>query len=144
MVDRTALKTNQFFIIFFSLSAFLLELPLIVLCLGLIMMIGAIYPKLALFQQIYHRMIKPQGWVKPEVVNEISTPHLFAQAMGGSVLIISYIFIALLELTLTGWGLVLFVAFLALTNLVLGFCAGCFLYFQFSKALQIINSKRDM
>jgi hypothetical protein len=144
MVDRTALKINQFFVILLSLTAFLFEAPLIALCLGLIMLVGAFNPKLSLFQQLYHRVIKPLGYIKPEVVHEESNPHLFAQAMGGSVLIISYILIVIFDLILTGWGLTLLVAILAMTNLVLGFCAGCFIYFQLSKVQQFINPKGDV
>ena len=144
MVDRTALKTNQFFVILFSLSAYLVEEPFIILCLGFIMLTGAVYPKLAVFQLFYHQVIKPLGLLKPEVVNEVSNPHQFAQAMGGTILIISTILIVLFELALVGWGLILLVALLALTNLFLGFCAGCFIYFQFSKALKIINPKGDL
>ena len=144
MVDRSAIKINQFFVILLSLTAFLLEVPLIALFLGIIMLIGAIYTRMSVFHQFYHLIIKPLGLIKPEVVNEESNPHQFAQAMGGSILIISTIFIIFLDLTLAGWGLILLVAFLALINLVLGFCAGCFIYFQFSKVLGINNPKGDV
>ena len=143
MVDRTAIKTNQFFVILFSLSAFIFQSPILALSLGLIMLIGALYSKLSVFQQVYQRVIKPLGFIKPDVVHEESNPHQFAQAMGGSVLILSYFFIVIFKLVLVGWGLILLVATLALTNLVLGFCAGCFIYFQLSKVQQFISPKGD-
>lgn len=144
MVDKTAIKINQFFVILFSLAAFLMESTNTVLILGCIMLIGAFFPQIALFQQIYHKIIKPLGMIKPELVEETPNPHQFAQAMGGSVLIISGLFILLFELTFIGWALILLVATLALINLVLGFCAGCFIYFQFSKFLQFIHPKNEV
>jgi hypothetical protein len=144
MVDRTALKINQFFVILFSLSAFLLNEPFIALLLGFIMIIGAYYPKLSIFQIFYHRIVKPSGWIQPELINEASNPHQFASVMGGTIVIVSTIFIKMLGLTYIGWGLILLVALLALTNLVLGFCMGCFIYFQLSRARRLLNSKGDI
>jgi len=143
MVDRTALKINQFFVILFSLSAFLWDEPLIAFFLGLIMLSGAFFPQLVIFQIFYHQVLKPSGWVKPELINDLSNPHQFASAMGGTIVLIATFLIAFLDLTLIGWGLILLVAILALTNLLLGFCMGCFIYFQFSKARRIISSKGE-
>jgi hypothetical protein len=36
-------------------------------------------------------------------------------------------------LTVFGWGLALLVATLAAVNLVFGFCAGCFIFFQLQR-----------
>jgi hypothetical protein len=144
MVDRTALKINQFLVIVFSLGAFLLNEPLIAFSLGLIMLSGAFFPRLAIFQLVYHRIIKPLGWVKPELVHELSNPHTFASAMGGTIVLIATFLVAFLEMTVIGWGFILLVALLALANLVFGFCMGCFIYFQFSKARKIINSKGEI
>jgi hypothetical protein len=144
MVDRTAIKINQFFVILFSLSAFLLDEPLIAFFLGLIMISGSFFPKLAVFQLFYQWVIKPSGWIKPELINELSNPHQFASAMGGTMMITSTLFILFLNLEAFGWAIILLVALLALTNLVLGFCAGCFLYFQISRVRKIINSKGDI
>lgn len=144
MVDRTAIKINQFFVILFSLSAFLLDEPYIALILGFIMLSGAFYPRLAVFQLFYHQVIKPAGWIKPELINEVSNPHQFASAMGGTIVTLSTFLILSFELPFVGWGLILLVALLALTNLVLGFCTGCFIYFQFLRAWRIINTKGDI
>jgi hypothetical protein len=144
MVDRTAIKINQFFVILFSLGAFLLNEPGIAFILGLIMVTGAVYPRLAVFQQIYHKILKPAGSIKPEVVNELSNPHQFASAMGGTIVIIASAIILFSEFALVGWSLILLVALLALTNLVLGFCMGCFIYFQISKVRKSINSKGEI
>ena len=144
MVDRTAIKTNQFFVILLSLGAFILNEPVIAFILGLIMVSGAFFPRLAVFQQLYHKILKPSGWVKPELVNEFSNPHQFASAMGGTIVLIASVLIIYTDFTITGWSLILLVALLALTNFVLGFCMGCFIYFQFSKMRKSFNSKGEL
>ena len=144
MVDRTAIKTNQFFVILLSLGAFILNEPVIAFILALIMVSGAFFPRLAVFQLFYQRVIKPAGWIKPELINEVSNPHQFASAMGGTIVTLSTILILSFELPFVGWGLILIVALLALTNLVLGFCMGCFIYFQFSKMRKSFNSKGEL
>jgi hypothetical protein len=144
MVDRTAIKTNQFFVILLSLGAFILNEPVIAFILALIMVSGAFFPRLAVFQQLYHKILKPSGWVKPELVNELSNPHQFASAMGGTIVLIASVLIIYTNFTITGWSLILLVALLALTNFVLGFCMGCFIYFQFSKMRKSFNSKGEL
>jgi hypothetical protein len=66
-------------------------------------------------------------------VEEDNLPHLFAQGMGGAVLIAAFIILAFLGKELPGWSLSLLVVILAFINLTLNFCAGCFIYFQLSK-----------
>ena len=144
MVDRTAIKINQFFVILFSLGAFIMNEPGIGLFLGLIMVSGVFFPRLAVFQQFYHKILKPSGWVKPDLLNELSNPHQFASAMGGTMVLIATALITFTSFEFAGWTLILLVALLALTNLVLGFCMGCFIYFQFSKVRKSINSKREI
>ena len=56
-------------------------------------------------------------------------PHRFAQALGASVLILAAGAL-FAELTTLGWVLAWIVAALALINLLFGFCAGCFLFYQ--------------
>lgn len=131
-VDRSALKVNQGFIVGLTALAFVLEAPGLAAFVTLVMMIGTAAPAAALFQQFYHRVLKPVGVVKPEVLAEDPAPHRFAQGMGGVVLAlgIAALFAGLNGL---GWALVLLVTALAAVNLVFGFCAGCFVYFQLQR-----------
>ncbi|MDP2035963.1 MAG: DUF4395 family protein, partial [Ignavibacteria bacterium] len=68
----------------------------------------------------------------PNIVEESSMPHTFAQTFGGVVLVISSIFLFNGN-AITGWAIVWMVIILALANLVFGFCAGCFIYFQLGR-----------
>jgi hypothetical protein len=144
MVDRTAIKTNQFFIILIISVAFLFNIPLLVFGLGVIMFVGGLFPGASLFQQFYHRILNPLKLLKPDLIEEASDPHRFAQSMGGAVLLVSYLLIIFSNFAYMGWSLGLLVAILALINLVFGFCAGCFIYFQLSKRGLIFQQKREV
>jgi hypothetical protein len=131
-VDRSALRVNQSFIIGLSILAFVLNSPLIAAFVAAVMLIGTAWPKLALFQGIYRSMLKPAGLVKPDVIEDNPEPHRFAQGFGGTVLAAGVIAL-LLGLSLPGWALVWLVIALAALNLFLGFCAGCFVYYQLNR-----------
>lgn len=131
-VDRSALKVNQGFIVALTALAFVLNAPGLAAFVALVMLAGTVTPAAALFQQFYHRALKPAGIVKPEVHAENPAPHRFAQGMGGVVLGggVAALFAGLSGM---GWALVLLVTALAAVNLVFGFCAGCFVYFQLQR-----------
>ncbi len=131
-VDRTALRTNQAFIVTLLTLGFLLNQPLLVVLVALVMLAGTVTPQLALFQRIYRDLLKPAGILKPDVVVESAAPHRFAQGMGGSVLALAVAGL-LGGLTALGWALTILVIVLAAVNLLLGFCAGCFIYFQIDR-----------
>lgn len=131
-VDQNALKTNQVFIIGSLLLAFITDSMLIVALVGAIMLIGTAIPSLALFMQIYKRLLLPTGLLKPNIIVDNPEPHRFAQGFGGIVVAIGMIALQA-GATAFGWGLVWLVIALAAANLFLGFCAGCTLYYQLNK-----------
>jgi hypothetical protein len=85
-----------------------------------------------LFQWIYRSILKPAGLVKPDVIEDNPEPHRFAQGFGGTVLAAGVIALFLGQ-SLLGWALVWLVIALAALNLFLGFCAGCFVYYQLNR-----------
>ena len=136
VVDYSALKVNQAGIIltvlvtfvgsFFSLT-FLALIPL----LGIVLLLGTFAPQLALFKQIYFKVLKPAGIVKPHPVQDRPEPHNFAQGLGGVFLGIAS---ALLFVTpIAAIALALLVAALAFVNLAFGYCLGCQIFFQLEK-----------
>jgi hypothetical protein len=136
VVDHSALKVNQAGIIvtvlvtfvgsFFSL-AFLTLIPI----LGIVLLLGTFVPQLALFKQIYFKVLKPAGIVKPRPVEDRPEPHNFAQGLGGVFLGIAS---ALLFVTpIASITLALLVAALAFVNLAFGYCLGCQIFFQLEK-----------
>lgn len=131
-VDHTALKVNQAFIIGLLLVAFLLSSWWLVALVGAVMLLGTATPQLALFKQIYRRLMLPAGLLKARIVPDNPEPHLFAQGFGGVVLTLALLALAGNQAVL-GWALVWLVVALAALNLFVGFCAGCFLYYQLNK-----------
>lgn len=136
VVDHSALKVNQTGIIVTVLVAFLgsaLYRPLLVLIplLAIVLLLGTFVPRLALFKQIYFKVLKPAGVVRPHVVQDRPEPHNFAQGLGGVFLAIASVF--LIPLPAIGLALALLVAVLAFVNLAFGYCLGCQIFFQLER-----------
>jgi hypothetical protein len=145
-VDHSALKVNQTGIIVTVLVAFFgswaVYRPLLVLIplLAVVLLLGTFAPQLALFKQLYFKVLKPAGIVKPRPVQDRPEPHNFAQGLGGVFLAISSILIFLpldvrtaLVTVALGLAIALLVAALAFVNLAFGYCLGCQIYFQLGK-----------
>ena len=142
-IDHSALKVNQTGIVvtvlvafvgsFFTGAAWVL-IPL----LAIVLLLGTFVPQAALFKQLYFRVLKPAGIVKPRPVQDRPEPHNFAQGLGGVFLVVATLFLYLTTPTygLVAWigpALALLVAVLAFVNLAFGYCLGCQIYFQLGK-----------
>jgi hypothetical protein len=137
VVDHSALKVNQTGIVATVLVAFIGSAffkPALVLIplLAVVLLLGTFAPQLALFKQLYFKVLKPRGIVRPTVVQDRPEPHNFAQGLGGVFLLVSSAF--LLPLPVVGLALALLVAVLAFINLAFGYCVGCQIYFQLGRA----------
>ncbi len=130
-VDHRALATNQIIVIALNLLAFILNVPLIALGVGLVMALGTIFGKPG-FYPIYTGILKPLKWVKPEVILDNPEPHRFAQGFG-TVVLLGGSAALLAGQPILGWFLVWLVIVLASLNAFAGFCAGCFVYYQLAK-----------
>ena len=136
LVDHSALRVNQTGIVatvlvafvgsFFS-PAFLALIPL----LGIVLLLGTFVPQLALFKQVYFRVLKPRGIVKPRPVEDRPEPHNFAQGLGGVFLGIASAL--MFGAPIIGLALALLVAVLAFVNLAFGYCLGCQIFFQLER-----------
>lgn len=131
-VDHTALKVNQSFIIGLLVLAFLFDASWLVAFVGLVMLVGTIWPQAGLFKRIYSDLLKPAGLLKPDPRPDTAAPHLFAQGVGALVLLLAVLGFAM-GAAVTGWLLTALVIVLAAVNLFVGFCAGCFIYFQLAR-----------
>jgi len=131
-VDQTALKFNQASIILLLVLAFLLDAAWLVAFVAAVMVVGTLWPGAGLFKQIYARGLKPAGLLKAHVIADDPQPHLFAQGLGGIFLVLSAAALWL-GLLVVGWTLAAIVIALAAINLFLGFCLGCFIYFQLGR-----------
>jgi len=134
-VDRNTLRTNQALIVGLTVIAFVMGRDVgqwIVLGTGLVMLLGTLDERLALFKQAHRRLLKPAGILGADVKIEDPMPHQFAQAMGAVVLLLA--FLALVGgATQVGWALTLIVTALAFVNLAVQFCTGCFIYYQLDR-----------
>ena len=130
-VDHSALKTNQLFIIGFNILAFVLNLPILAAFVALMMGIGAAL-KTPGFGFIYKYILKPRGWMKPDVLDDNPEPHRFSQIVG-------YVFMFGGSIALffgspvLGWILVWIVIALASLNAFGGFCVGCAVYYWLAR-----------
>jgi len=130
-VDHALLKTNQLFIIFLSIIAFIFNLPILAAFVGLVMGIGSVL-KTPGFGFIYKSILKPRGWMKPDVLDDNPEPHRFSQIVG-------FVFMAagssalFLGSAALGWTLVWIVIALASLNAFGGFCVGCAVYYWLAR-----------
>lgn len=131
-VDESALKVNQAFIIGLLLLAFVLDSVWLVGFVGVVMLLGTAVSSLSLFKRIYQHVLKPADLVKPQIITDNPEPHRFAQGFGGVVVALAVIAL-LAGQSIVGWALVGLVIVLAVLNLFLGFCAGCFVYYQLNR-----------
>ena len=136
VVDHSALKVNQTGIVATVLVAFagsLLFQPLLVLIplLAIVLLLGTFAPQLALFKQVYFKVLRPRGIVKPRPVQDRPEPHNFAQGMGGVALAIASVF--LIPVPVIGLALALLVAVLAFVNVAFGYCLGCQIFYQLER-----------
>ena len=139
-VDQSALRTNQAFIVGLTGLGIILGQVWLVALVGLVLILGTISPPLGAFQAIYRNILRPAGLVKPDVIRDDPAQHRFAQAVGAGFLVASTVCLVLGAATV-GWVLAGIVLVLAATNLSVGFCAGCFMYYQLGRLGLTAGSK---
>src|SRR6185436_11209968 len=130
-VDHSALKTNQIIIITLNILAFIFNQWWLVAFVALVMGVGSAL-KIPGFGFVYKFILKPRGWMKPDVVDDNPEPHRFSQIVGfvfliaGSVALFS-------NLPVLGWTLTWIVIALASLNAFAGFCVGCAVYYWLAR-----------
>jgi hypothetical protein len=130
-VDHSALRVNQASIITLLIAAFILNAAWLTALVTLVMAYGALTGQ-AGFKLLYTGLLKPRGWIKPDVLKDNPEPHVFAQGFGAVVLGggVAALFLGASAL---GWGLAWLVVGLAALNLFAGFCAGCAVYYWLNR-----------
>lgn len=113
------------------LTAFVLDTWPLAAAVGAVNLLGAAVPPLAFLAQVYRRVLKPLGLVKPHIVLDNPEPHRFAQTFSG---VVTGLGAGLVWAGISaGWALSWLVIVLAALNVFVGFCAGCFTYYQLSR-----------
>jgi hypothetical protein len=126
-VDHSALRVNQALIISLLALAFVLNVPWLVVAVALIMGLGTLRGQPG-FRWVYTGLLKPRGWVRPDLLQDNPEPHIFAQGFGAAVVWAGAIAL-LAGVQTAGWALVGLVIALAALNLFARFCAGCAVYY---------------
>ena len=135
-LDHSALRVNQAGIIATVLvavvgSAFAWPAAGLIPVLAVILLLGTWRPELALFKQLYLRVLKPHQLVRPRLLEDDPRPHNFAQGLGGVFLAVASGLLVIAPIA--GLALALLVAALAAVNLFFGYCLGCQIYFQLGR-----------
>ncbi len=131
-IDQSAISVSQAAMVLTLLVAFIVDFWPLVAFVAIVNLVGVASPRLFLWRQLYIGVLKPLGWVKPRVRADHHEPHLFARAVGGVLATGSAILLAL-GLGFAGWALTWVLILLASLNLLIGFCLGCFVYYQLNK-----------
>jgi hypothetical protein len=127
-VDHTAIQVNQICIILLLAAAFVFNLPLLAGLVGVVMLLGTLLRRPGFGFLVYGLVLRPLGWVRPNIIPDHPQPHLFAQGFG-SVVVLGGTLALLTGAAGLGWGLAWLVIFLATLNLLAGFCVGCAMYY---------------
>ncbi|WP_309571681.1 DUF4395 domain-containing protein [Deinococcus sp.] len=134
--DLSALKFNQLTVVFVTLLAVILSLPVLALILGLAMLTGAVAPDVSPMRAAYRLLGRGLG-LKPDVVDEDPRAHHFAQGVGGVFLLASALF-TFAGLSAVGAVLGVLVIALAALNLSQKICVGCLMYFQYRRLRYVV------
>jgi hypothetical protein len=130
-VDHSALKTNQLVIISLNILGFVFNLPILAAIVALVMGLGSML-KIPGFGFIYKSVLKPRGWMKPDVLDDNPEPHRFSQIVG-FVFMIGGSLALFVGSSVLGWTLVWIVVALASLNAFGGFCVGCAMYYWLAR-----------
>jgi len=130
-VDHSGLKTNQIVIISLNILAFILNLPILAAFVALMMGIGSAL-RIPGFGFVYKNLLKPRGWMKPDVLNDNPEPHRFSQILGFVFMTAGSVALFFGSIML-GWSLVWLVVALAALNAFGGFCVGCAVYYWLAR-----------
>lgn len=131
-VDQTAIKFTQSLIVVWIVVAGALAAPWLIAFLAAALATSAGSPSRSLFRLLYQHAALPLGIVRPRVIPDDPAPHRFAQGVGAAFLAASTLAL-FVGAGVVGWVLAGIVAALALLNVVAGFCAGCFVYYQLAR-----------
>jgi hypothetical protein len=130
-IDHSMMKTSQIVIVLLNILAFILDLPWLALGVAGVMLLGTL-AGVAGFGFVYRWVLKPSGWMKPNILLDHPEPHRFSQGFGGVVMLAGSAAL-LADSVALGWSLVWLVAALAALNAFGGFCVGCFVYYWLSR-----------
>lgn len=133
-VDTHLIKFSQSWVVGLTALAFVLQWRWLTLIAALCLLISAAMPGIGPFRLLYRYVALPSRLLRPRMVEDDPAPHRFAQGVGATFLVAASLALFLFPgAAAIGWALDLIVFALALINLTVGFCAGCFVYYQLGR-----------
>jgi hypothetical protein len=132
-VDVHLIRFGQGGVVLLTGLAFVLQAPALVVVAAAALLIAAAVPIAGPFRLLYRGVVVPLRLLRPRVVEDDPAPHRFAQGVGATFLVASSLVLYLTSALAVGWALDLIVFVLAGINLTVGFCAGCFVYYQLGR-----------
>lgn len=131
MVDHSAIKLGQLLAVAVLIAAYVLDRWEPVAVLAGIFLITSVFFEWGPFALLYRFLLKPLGWVKPDLRADNLQPHRFGQAVGAVSAALAALALYFNYATL-GWVLVW--VLIALTGIsFMGWCIGCFIYYQINR-----------
>lgn len=130
-VDHAEIKTGQLFTLLLSALAFIRQEPYWLAALGGVFLVTVGYRPASPFVLAYRFVVRPLGLMRSDYRLDNIQPHTFGQLVGALT-----VGVALLLLyggfAVAGWMVVGVLFALTLAS-YLGWCMGCFLYFQLNR-----------
>lgn len=127
-VDYTAVRTHQVFIVCGLILAFVAGAWWLAAFVSIISIVGAVMPAMGLTRALYAFVLRPLRLIKPDVRVDNPEPHLFAQGLGGAIMLLAALAL-LFGATTLGWAICWLVVALASLNLFTGTCVGVLTYY---------------
>lgn len=128
-VDQTAVKAGQLMTAVLLVTAFILDSRVPVTLAIIAQLLGSLDAPFAPYRLIYQHILKPAGLVKPNLQPDHPEPHRFAQLVG-ALFNMAGILALWAGAPVLGWALIWVVIVLANLNAWVGFCMGCWCYYQ--------------
>jgi hypothetical protein len=132
VVDQSAIKFSQLAVTAGIVLAAVTREPWLIAALAVALTASAAAPPLSPFRLVYERLVVPLGIARPRPSADDPAPHRFAQGVG-AVCLAAALVLLLVGAATFGWMLAGLVAVLAMLNVLAGFCAGCFIYYQLAR-----------
>ncbi|MGE5334143.1 MAG: DUF4395 domain-containing protein [Nitrososphaerota archaeon] len=132
-IDVRLLKFSQACTVLLTALAFITQQSWLVVVAAAALAISAAFPVAGPFRLLYRGVMVPLGLLKPRIAEDDPAPHRFAQAIGALFLVASSIVLFGTQAAALGWALDLVVFALSTLNFTVGFCAGCFVYYQLGR-----------
>lgn len=143
IVDARLLKFSQACVVVVAALAFLLNAPWLAAVGALCLAVSALAPGASPFRLLYRRVLVPLRLLRTRPVEDDPAPHRFAQGVGAVFMTAGALALLVGHLAVLGWTLDLIVFALAGLNFSVGFCAGCFVYYQLGRLRLVPRVRYD-